>query len=536
MNKKWSKKKKITVAVIIIAVLALAAAVLYIALKPEDPIKTQIAEVTSGDITETFDTMAIVKSANQDKFEIFDGVVVESVNVRVGDNVKKGDVLATFDTSSLNTVLNEKRTAYNTAQKAYNDYLDNAYTASTQLTDLEKQAATLEKEIEALEKKVSEEKKAAAEKPETEAVPEKPEKETDDLAELREALKETLGNNALSDKIVDRLLSSDGSTAQMVAAIKNLLNSASFDMSALESMTSGMMSENEKLLVEKEIQLVQIKVQSATLSAQSGDALKEVYKTIADSAYESYQNLATQVNALNAGWVAEDEGFVREVNIKAGEVISSETTAQTPSLDISSILASVTSGDYDIASIVSSFANQSKNGIILEYYPLEAEFEISKYDISKISMDQKVTITTADGKVFDATVNYISAVAEGSSGGLNINSIMGGGGASSTLTAKAEIQKADRSVIIGMDVDLSAALETKKNVNLVPVEAIQYDNESGYYVFRYNEEEKIIEKTSIIVGLFDGVNYEVIEGLELGDKIVRAPSMTMKDGQSVIPE
>ena len=60
MNKKWSKKKKITVAVIIIAVLALAAAVLYIALKPEDPIKTQIAEVTSGDITETFDTMAIV--------------------------------------------------------------------------------------------------------------------------------------------------------------------------------------------------------------------------------------------------------------------------------------------------------------------------------------------------------------------------------------------------------------------------------------------------------------------------------------------
>ncbi len=533
MNKKWSKKKKIVTAVILVAVLALAAAVLYIALKPEDPIETQIHEIESGNITETFDTTAIVQSSNQGAFAIYDGVKVKEVNVRVGDNIKKGDVLATFDTSSLNAVLSEKREAYNTAQKAYNDYLNTAYSAKNQQTEIDKQISTLEKEIANLEKLVSEEKKNASEnKTENNS-----EVSKDELAELRTALKEVLGNNKLSDAVVDRLLSSDSTTAQMVDALKGLLSSATIDMSAIQSMTGSMMSENERVLIEKELQLVQLKVQNSMLSAQSGGTLKTVYKTIADSAYSAYEEMATQVNSLNGGWIAEEDGFVREVNIKAGETFVSANASSSPSLDMSSILASVTSGSYDISSIVSSLSGQSNNGIVVEYYPLEATFEVSKYDISKISMDQKVVVTTADGKKFDATVNYISAVADSSSNGININALMGSGsGASNTLTAKVEIHEADRSIIIGMDVDLSAALETKENVTLVPVEAIQYDNENGYFVFVYDEDEKIINRQIVLVGLFDGSNYEVLEGLNVGDKIVRAPTLTMEDGQSVIPK
>ena len=532
MNKKWSKKKKVVTAILIAIVLSLVAGVLYIAFKPEDPIVTQMTEITTGDITETFDTTAIVQSANQDAYEIFEGIKVQTVNVRVGDNVKKGDVLATFDTSSLRTLLNEKRSAYNTAYKAYSDYVNGANVASAQLTDISAKAAALEKEIIALEKKVNAEKQSSSNNAGNNSanVSEK------DLEELRGAIKDLLGNKIMSDRIVDSILASDGSTAQMISALKSMITSSSFDMSMLESMTSSIMSENEKLLIQKEFELVQLKVQESVLLTQSADALVSVYKTISDSAYESYITLQSQYDELSKGWIAKEDGFVREVNIKAGETIVNSSPSSAANLDISSILASVTSGNYDIASIVSSFVGQTKNGIVLEYYPLEATFEVSKYDISKIYMDQKVTITTADNKQYDAKVTYISAVADSSGSGLNLNSLMGSGSAAlNTLTAKVEIEKADRSVIIGMDVELSAALETKKNVTLVPVEAIQYDNENGYYVFKYNKEEQIITKTSVQVGLFDGTNYEVVEGLEKGDEIVRAPSMTMKDGQRAIP-
>ena len=101
MNKKWSKKKKIIAAVIGVVVLALTASVIYIALKPEDPVETQIHDVTKGDITATFDTTAIVKSSNQGDFAIYDGVKIKEVNVRVGDNVKKGDVLCIIEAMKL---------------------------------------------------------------------------------------------------------------------------------------------------------------------------------------------------------------------------------------------------------------------------------------------------------------------------------------------------------------------------------------------------------------------------------------------------
>lgn len=532
MNKKWSKKKKIVTAVIIVAVLALTAAVLYIALKPEDPTVTQIHEITKGDITETFDTTAVVQSSNQKNFAIYDGVKVKEVNVRVGDSVKKGDVLATFDTTSLNALLAEKRDAYNSAQSAYNDYLDGSFSAKNQIAEIDKQISSLEKEVEKFEKIVSEEKKQSENKDKNNSGVSK-----DELEDLRKALNTLLGDNKLSEAVVNRLLSSDSATAQMVEALKGLMASATIDMSALQSMTGSMMSENEKLLIEKELNLVQLNVQKSMLSAQSADSLKSVYKTIADSAYKAYSEMADQVNSLNGGWIAEEDGFVREVNIKAGETYVSANASSAPNLDISTVLASVTSGSYDLSSILSSFAGTSQSGIVVEYYPLEATFEVSKYDISKISMDQNVKVTTADGNEYDAVVNYISAVADTSGSGININSLMGAGsGSGSTITAKVEIKNADRSVIIGMDVDISAALDTKENVTLVPVEAIQYDNENGYFVFKYDEEEKIINRQTVVVGLFDGANYEVLDGLSVGDKIVRAPSLTMEEGQSVVPK
>ena len=79
-------------------------------------------------------------------------------------------------------------------------------------------------------------------------------------------------------------------------------------------------------------------------------------------------------------------------------------------------------------------------------------------------------------------------------------------------------------------------LETKKDVLLIPVESIQYDNENGYYVFVYDAEEKIINRKTVVVGLFDGSSYEVLEGLSEGDQIVRAPRMKMEDGMSVVPK
>ncbi len=534
MDNKWTKKKKIWVAVATVLIAALIATVCYIAFRPDKPVSALITKAKIGDITETFETTATIESGKQTTFEITDGIKVEKVLVRVGDSVKAGDVLATFDTSSLNATLEEKRVSYTAAQNAYTKYLDTSYSASKDLKAIDGQISALEKEVAALEKKVEAEKKENTNPPKTETPVVSNSGKV--VEELRDSLKDLFGNTKLGDKIADRLLSSDSSSAQMITALQNMLNaSSSFDMSAMSSLTSSMISENEKNLISKEFELVQLKVRQGTLSAQSGDGLKSVYKSIADTAKSSYESLAEQIDSFKKGWIAEADGFIREINIVEGQVFSSKKdNSPLSGMDMTSILGLVSSGSFDLSNILSSLTGSSQIGMIVECYPLNATFELGKYDISKIQLDSKVKVKSTSGDEFKGTVTYISPVATASSG-ININTIMGSSTSSaSTVTTKVSIDNPDRTLIIGMDVEISVDLQTKKNVLLVPVESIQYDD-SGYFVFKYDKDSKTIKKTTVEVGLFDSVNYEVLSGLENGDSLIKAPTTTMTDDQRVTP-
>ena len=102
MTKKILNKKQKIVISIVAALLIIALGVTaYVMISKKTRTTVALADVTAGDITETLKLSGTVNSENQASFEILDGTYVKSVNVRVGDAVKKGDVLATFDTSSL---------------------------------------------------------------------------------------------------------------------------------------------------------------------------------------------------------------------------------------------------------------------------------------------------------------------------------------------------------------------------------------------------------------------------------------------------
>ena len=147
----FSKKKNILIVTSIVLIVSLIGGVLYIAFKPEKGVEIAVAQVKRGDITKTFETEAIVESGSQGSFEVFDGIVVNEVFVKVGEAVKAGDILATFDASTLQKVLDEKKSNYAKAQKLYNDYTVASKAAVLLLPEVNEVKA-LEAEIEALEK------------------------------------------------------------------------------------------------------------------------------------------------------------------------------------------------------------------------------------------------------------------------------------------------------------------------------------------------------------------------------------------------
>lgn len=512
MTKKILNKKQKIVISIVAALLIIALGVTaYVMISKKARTTVALADVTAGDITETLKLSGTVNSENQASFEILDGTYVKSVNVRVGDAVKKGDVLATFDTSSLSDVVAQKRENYNAAMSQYRKYASNANASVAQLESLSKQIEQKQREIEKLSEKVD-----AA----------KPKDDTKETISLKKQLTELLGDSKLAAEIVDRLFSSGTQVSEILQHLENIINGANNQISSILKLLS--VSDEEKQLISAQLELVELKARQSILKLQSGDTLASLYLSVAESAK------VEAVNALKKGWVAENDGVVREINIVSGETYhtpKSNSTVSLDSIDISSLLSSATSDTKDFSGIINQLFPGTPGGIVVEYYPLSATFSVSGKDIYKIKLDQPVEITGATGKKFSGYVSFISPTASESASS-SITSLLGSTSGGSEVEAKAMIEQPDKSIIIGLSVDMSIKLETQKNATLVPVESIQYEDGKSY-IYLYDPDSKTVKKTEVTTGLFDGEHYQILSGCSVGDKIVKIPSEDIEDGQKI---
>ncbi len=491
-TKKWSTKRKVLVSILVILCAAIIAGVLYMFFKPDPLPQVSAAKVTRGSITQTLDMSGKVSSSQKGNFIPIDGTKVLTVNVKVGEYVKKGDVLATFDTSSLNTVLADKQQAYLTAVENNKNAKNTAVTSSAQLKEINARLAEIDKELEKQEKEQN--KNNGSDKNNQD--------KTDSEASNKfwELISKALGmediNAAL--KKLDELLNSGNS---------NLFGSG---VSALQ------------------MEKMQLELKKVTLEAQSGVITQSTYKTIMEATKKELDSLTASLASLKKGWIAEYDGIVSEVNITPGETCRSAATAN---IDISSII-DLASGNTNVSDIVNALLGQTQSGITVEYYPFVVDFVLGKADIFKVSLDMPCRVTAADDTVVDGVVTYISPVATQSSG-VNISSLIGSGSANG-VDAKVTIEKPTSSVIIGLDVDVSIDVDSKDNVLIVPSEAVKNDS-NGTYVYIYNSKTKRIKSSKVELGLSDDTRYEIVSGCEEGDTVITTvpTGTTLADGDKV---
>lgn len=491
-TKKWSTKRKVLVSILVILCAAIIAGVLYMFFKPDPLPQVSAAKVTRGSITQTLDMSGKVSSSQKGNFIPIDGTKVLTVNVKVGEYVKKGDVLATFDTSSLNSVLADKQQAYLTAVENYKNAKNIAVTSSAQLKEINARLAEIDKELEKQEKEQN--KNNGSDK--------NNQNKTDSEASNKfwELISKALGmediNAAL--KKLDELLNSGNS---------NLFGSG---VSTLQ------------------MEKMQLELKKVTLEAQSGVITQSTYKTIMEATKKELDSLTASLASLKKGWIAEYDGIVSEVNITPGETCRSAATAN---IDISSII-DLASGNTNVSDIVNALLGQTQSGITVEYYPFVVDFVLGKADIFKVSLDMPCRVTAADDTVVDGVVTYISPVATQSSG-VNISSLIGSGSANG-VDAKVTIEKPTSSVIIGLDVDVSIDVDSKDNVLIVPSEAVKNDS-NGTYVYIYNSKTKRIKASKVELGLSDDTRYEIVSGCEEGDTVITTvpTGTTLADGDKV---
>ncbi|HAS37589.1 MAG TPA: hypothetical protein DCS04_03115 [Ruminococcaceae bacterium] len=524
MQQKKRKNKKVIILCSVLAVVVLAV-VAYMIFKPEEKLAVSTVEVTKQTINETLDTTGTVSTASEQSFTLMNKVKVKTVNVKEGDVVKAGDVLATFDVSSLETALNEKENNYEKALAAYNKAKNSSSSASGKISSTKKQIAELEKEIETLKAKTSTTKPSSTKNDSGVKV-------SDDLVKRFIKIAKRFGveyDEATARKVLTSILSAGSSTSDISGLLDNLGTiaggSGSFDMSAFAQMSGG-----SSALINAEMSLVQLKAQLATLELQSNDTYLSVYKTVYENAQSEYQKALTQTNEMKKGWIASEKGLVSEVNIKVGETVETQTVVDGKNVDISSIISSISSG-IDVSKMISSFFGSDKVGIKVLNYPLVADISLSKYDVLDVSVNQEVSVKSANNEIHEGRVSYVGAVATSTGSSLDLNSIMSGGGSSSTIPAQVTIEDGDKSFIVGTDVDISIITDTQENALVVPVEAIIIDG-SDVYVYAYNKDKSTAVKKKVTLGISNDTYYQVLSGVSEGDVLIKNTS-GLEDGAKV---
>lgn len=509
----YSKGKKAAIIIGIVAAVLAVGGILFAVFRPEPAVSVILADVQKGEIKQEIASSAAVESGNRTTFNIPNGTYVKSVNVKIGDKVKKGDVLATFDTSSLSSVLAERQKAYNDAVNTKNNAASAASQAKAKLPEVNKQIAELQKKVDSLEAKSQE--TASTTKPNN----------TETTAPA------TSGNNVQQQiqEIIKKLLGNGGTTSQIKDLMDQLnkLANGGFDLSQF----AGGSAE----LIQAQMDLAQLKMQKSVLEAQSSNAMDSIYNTAVNVTKASYDEIKNDIESLKNGWVAENDGIVTAINIQAGQVYQSGQNAS--GIDFNSILSTLTSAGGDssgLTNILQSLTSGGNVGMIVDNYDdFFVTISIGKYDLSRLKLGQKAIIKSVDNE-YEGEVVYISPVAEKDSS-FSINSItssLTGGSSSNNITAKVKINNPGDDVIIGMDVDVSVITDEQADAILVPLEAVQI-SEDKKFVYVYKPEDKIVRKTEVRVGLASDSAYQITAGLNVGEQVVKNPTKELLDKSRV---
>lgn len=534
-------KKKVIIPICIVLVIAIIAGVIFGVSASKSGEEVSLYTIGNDDIIETVSLTGDVSAGTVKEYKVGTVATVKEVFVKVGDEVKQNDLLATFDITELDAQIQSLQASYDASLASYNSAVATQKAAKSKIVVLEKEISETERLVAELQDRVDnptttvkETAKTTAKtttKPTTKATTTIPTTTTttttvrnesttapsigaltDAIQDLNNALIEitkdietltqttqiiastivelqgSLDNEAIADRIVQNLVDSgiaESMAQQIVASID------------VEAIASAIANTDNSQLTAAQVQLVALQGQYAIFKAQADGSVVNAQKTAVNATKEALDTLKKQKQEMSEGWKAAFDGTITAVDITPGM----QTT------------------------LLSS-------GITLENLnSMAVKLSLSEYDLHKVRVGMPATVTTAYG-TYNAEVTSIAPTATGGSSGGILDSVgsMAGISGLSSLTATGagvecivSIPKTDENITAGFNADVEIKTGEYLGVTVVPIESIKLEK-TGSYVYLYNAEEGTVTKTKIETGAVSDTAYEIKSGLNAGDQIVAAPA------------
>lgn len=263
--------------------------------------------------------------------------------------------------------------------------------------------------------------------------------------------------------------------------------------------------------------------------------LKKYNKAVADlekknkSLVSKQEELAKQeaiVEANEGVKVSGSEATQISVSNQLSDMNVNEAQAQVDTAEAG--IVAVADGIVESVEIVKgSYANETQTLMtIINADKIGVEFSISKDDLTAVTEGQKARVIIAD-KEYTGKVVFVSRVATMDANALG-TSTSGG-----SIKGRIELDNPDENIFVGVAAKAYIFIGESAGALAIPYSALCTDVE-GDYVLVVND-NNIIERKDITLGLYSGEYYEVLEGLAEGDKVITEVTKDMKPGDEYVP-
>lgn len=500
---KFTKKKVIKI-VIILAVIIIVIALIYRSKTKNGSSQYVQQTAETGDVNVYHSFTGTVAAVNsQNVMSAVSGIKVTEVNVKEGDTVKAGDVIAKLDTTAIDEQISEKEITMSQTSKSQ----------ALSVKSAEKSYKDLTQNIE------------------------------DGLDSTRQGAQNSIDSayvallNAMNAYNNEVSLNNEQLSSTILSAI-NAVDSASRSLEAAELSTKqakdakahaqSVAEENgldyDAFSNDQGIKSLEMSEESARAAYDNAVKSYKIAKiTEENSLTQLFDNLITAQNSyfaaidsFNATIRAQEqqlEGY--KIAIEQAKLGTDNTLSQmqlddlkkqreenytlTAPIDGQITKLSAKTGDITAVSATTSLAT------ITDYSTMKVNIKVGEYDITSISEGDKVSISVpAIDKDYEGEISHIDKEATSSSGVSYFN---------------AEVRfSADEDIRSGLSAEVKLDVINEKGVVTIPNESIMTDDDGSAYVYIRENEKSDYTKRKIICGSTDGQITEVKEGLVNGEE------------------
>lgn len=500
-----AKKKKIRRRIAAVVIVALVATFFVRnSLMAKNTLPTVFTtEATIQDVEQTLRTSGTVKSTETKTYFSNVAVPVSDIKVSVGDKVKKGDVLLIFDETALAEARQEAELKLASSEGDYsssinqnNRYLADLSEANTNLPVLEQQISDHETYLKGLEKTIEDKKAWYANQGALLQVSLLEWEKT--ISDEKKALEERNAEEAKKEEDMDT---------------KEKREKEERDDAAKNQIAND---EEIYLSLQEQVQYNSYEQQNNEEIRELEREAAEIEKIIADSkelkAKMEAQKETSEDAMMDPGNKKKIEADVALQKLTSGETLQ----------DIEEVQAGIKA---DFAGVVTEIAavegaSPAENGklVVLESTDkVVVHVNLSKYDLEKIALGQKTEIDIA-GNLYEGKVDKIEGMATTNNNGAAV------------VGVDISIDKPDENIFLGVEAKVVVHTAQAEGAVAIPMELVNSDRDGD---FVYVEENGLVAKRRITLGISNESFCEVKEGLAAGDQVIMSMGQEFEEGTAV---